>query len=72
MTSGTMIEITLNGRPREVPAGLSVTGLLRYLNLHPRLVVVERNREILRHERYDDVDVEAGDRIELVHFVGGG
>jgi sulfur carrier protein len=35
-------------------------------------VVVERNREILSRERYGEVEVEAGDVLELVHFVGGG
>jgi len=46
--------------------------LLRSLDLNPGLVVVERNREILDRDRYGEVEVEAGDRLELVHFVGGG
>ena len=36
------------------------------------MVVVERNGDILRRERYPEVEVEAGDVLELVHFVGGG
>ena len=46
--------------------------MLAELGLHPRLVVVERNREILDRERYGAVEVQAGDALELVHFVGGG
>jgi len=36
------------------------------------MIVVELNRDILEHDRYDDVPVSEGDSIELVHFVGGG
>jgi thiamine biosynthesis protein ThiS len=49
-----------------------VRSLLESLDLHPGLVVVERNKEILDREEYENVRVEAGDMLELVHFVGGG
>lgn len=64
--------VTINGDGREVPAGLSVAGLLEHLGLRPQLVVVEHNREILERARYREVAVQAGDTLELVHFVGGG
>ena len=67
-----MIEVTVNGDVREVEPGLSVTQLLERLGLQPRLVVVEHNREILDRARYDGTPVQAGDSLELVHFVGGG
>lgn len=66
------ITITLNGEERRVPAGLTVRGLLGHLELNERMVVVERNREIVRRGRYEEVQVSEGDTIELVHFVGGG
>lgn len=66
------ITITLNGEERRVPAGLTVRGLLGHLELNERMVVVERNREIVRRGRYEEVPVSEGDTIELVHFVGGG
>ena len=66
------IRVHLNGEDRDVPAGLTVRGLLESLALEPRLVVVERNREILSRTRYDEVQVREGDTLELVHFVGGG
>ncbi len=66
------ISIRLNGRPRDVEAGLTVQALLESLDLRPELVVVERNREILTRDRYATEPVEAGDVLELVHFVGGG
>ena len=66
------IRIRVNGDERDVPAGLSVPGLLAHLDLNPRMVVVERNGEILRRDALDAAPVEPGDAYELVHFVGGG
>jgi len=67
-----MMEIWINGEERTVDEGRTVAELLRSLDLNPGLVVVERNREILDRARDGEVEVEAGDRLELVHFVGGG
>lgn len=72
MTGTEPITVTLNGKERRVPHGLTVTDLLEELGLNPGLVVVERNREILERARYGEIRVEAGDVLELVHFVGGG
>lgn len=71
-TEAAAVQIEVNGDGREVPAGLHVAALLEHLDLHPRMVVVERNGNILRREALDSVPVEPGDRFELVHFVGGG
>lgn len=71
-TETTRVSIRLNGEGREVPAGLSVEALLAHLELHPRMVVVEHNGEILRRDGYGAVPVRDGDSLELVHFVGGG
>lgn len=70
-TGGT-ITVTVNGEEREIPAGQNVKAFLESLDLHPGMVVVERNREILDRDRYGEVTVEQGDLLELVHFVGGG
>lgn len=69
---GRTIDVTVNGEERRVATGLTVTGLLRSFGLHPGLVVVERNREILPRSSYEETTVEEGDVLELVHFVGGG
>lgn len=66
------ITIRLNGKDREVAADITVSGLLDHLGLVPGMVVVERNREILARESYPAVRLSEGDRLELVHFVGGG
>jgi thiamine biosynthesis protein ThiS len=70
--SSEMIQVHINGSARAVPAGLSVVGLLEHLSLHPGMVVVEQNGEILRRDALGGAVVAAGDSLELVHFVGGG
>jgi thiamine biosynthesis protein ThiS len=66
------IRVTVNGEEREVRRGLTVASFLESIGLHPGLVVVERNREILDRSRYGAVEIGDGDVLELVHFVGGG
>ncbi len=70
--NASQITIQLNGEPREIPAGLSLRGLLETLALDPRKVAVERNLEIAPRSAYETIGVEPGDRLEIVHFVGGG
>ncbi len=68
-----MITLMVNGAPRELEPGSTVAGLLNSLRIDPRLVVVEHNRTILRdRDAYDSLDLNQGDVIEIVHFVGGG
>lgn len=66
------IAVRVNGDERRIPGGQTVTEFLESLGLHPGLVVVEHNREILDRDRYGDVVIGPGDVLELVHFVGGG
>jgi thiamine biosynthesis protein ThiS len=64
--------VSINGENREVPDGLSVTGLLGHLGIHPGRVAIERNLEILQRAQWESTRVEPGDRYEIVNFVGGG
>ena len=66
------IEIVLNGEPRGVPAGLTVAGLLAELGVDGGRVAVELNREIVRKGDWGSTEVEAGAKVEIVQFVGGG
>lgn len=65
-------EIIVNGRPRRVEEGATVASLLEGLGLKPGMIVVEHNREILPRDGYGRAGLAPGDRLELVHFVGGG
>jgi sulfur carrier protein len=50
----------------------TILSLIERYDLNPMVVIVERNKEIVRKESYEATLLEDGDRIELVHFVGGG
>ena len=66
------MEITLNGDPFVLEQPMSVTTLLARLDIDPRRVAVEHNLEIVRRQRFAEIIVNDGDRVEIVNFVGGG
>ena len=68
----TCVSLTLNGEDRSFDGPVSVDGLLQTLGLDRRKVAVERNREIVPKSAYGMTSLADGDRIEIVHFIGGG
>ena len=66
------MRVSLNGEPREFSSPLTVTGLLESLKLDPAKVAVERNLEIVPRSAYATSGIADGDRLEIVHFIGGG
>jgi thiamine biosynthesis protein ThiS len=66
------IAITLNGKPEKRPAGSTITDLLTERSLMDRLVVVEVNGQIVPRALFSSTVFNAGDTVEMVHFVGGG
>src|SRR5471032_3237245 len=66
------VEITLNGETKRLDTPTSVRGLLESLGLDPAKIAVERNLEIVPRGAYADVGIANGDRLEIVHFIGGG
>lgn len=67
-----MFKISINGEERQLESARSLETLLVDLSLDPTKVAVERNREIVPKSAYGDVTIEAGDALEIVHFIGGG
>ncbi|MBJ8106521.1 MULTISPECIES: sulfur carrier protein ThiS [Bacillus cereus group] len=67
------MNLKINGNQIEVPASVkTVAELLIHLGLDNRIVVVERNKDILQKDDHKDTSVFDGDQIEIVTFVGGG
>jgi thiamine biosynthesis protein ThiS len=66
------MQITVNGEPRATQDGATVIDLLRDLGLDGGRVAVERNLLIVPRPHWRDTKIEAGDRYEIVQFVGGG
>lgn len=71
-TTPTEVNISLNGKPASIDREFSVLDLLRAKELRPELVAVEYNRTILRREQFEATQLQDGDQVEIVHFVGGG
>ncbi len=66
------MQIVLNGENRALAPGLSVAGLLREIGIDARKVAVERNLEIVPKSAFETTTLGEGDRLEIVHFIGGG
>jgi thiamine biosynthesis protein ThiS len=66
------MNILLNGEPKEIPANLAVAGLISELGLTPERLAIEVNRRIIRRADWPSTTLAEGDKVEIVHFVGGG
>ena len=66
------MNIVLNGEARSLEAPQSLAGLVESLGLDVRKVAIERNLEIVPRSLYAATHLSDGDRIEIVHFIGGG
>lgn len=66
------MQMQVNGEQRTVPAGLTVAGLLKELDIRPDRVAIELNLAILDRSEFDRQSLQEGDRIEIISFIGGG
>jgi sulfur carrier protein len=64
--------LTINGATREFNSASSLSALLIQLNLKFDRIAVELNRELIPRDRWDATQLADGDKLEIVHFVGGG
>jgi thiazole synthase len=66
------MKISLNGEPHELAGPLTLNALLAQLGIDPRRVAVEHNLTVVKRANYDSTQIQAGDQVEIVNFVGGG
>ena len=66
------MRLTINGEVKEVAEVSTLGALIEALGLDLRKVAVERNLEIVPRTLHAETPVAEGDRIEIVHFIGGG
>jgi len=66
------MQVIINGEARSLDAPVNLQALLEKLGLDGRKVAIERNLEIVPHSIYRQTCLQDGDRIEIVHFIGGG
>jgi sulfur carrier protein len=66
------LQIQLNGENHELAATSTLEDLVRELSLTPQRVAIELNESVIRREQWAGTILHDGDRVEIVHFVGGG
>lgn len=67
------MHLVINGKDHDdLPEGLTVTGLIAHLGLPERKIAVERNREVVPKSVYNETVLENHDKLEIIHFIGGG
>jgi len=68
-----IVQVQINGEPREFSGrALRLSELVERLSLAPQRIAVEVNRQIVRRADWEQTEVSDGDKVEIVHFVGGG
>ena len=66
------MKLIVNGEDREFSSISTVSALLVQLGMKPDRVAIELNRDLLSRDRWDKTKLSEGDKLEIVHFVGGG
>ena len=66
------MKLQLNGEPRDFPDGLTLAALVQHLDMKADRVAVELNLEIVPRANWAGTHLKEGDKLEIVHFVGGG
>lgn len=64
--------LTINGEERNFDDGITLAGLVEKLGMKQDRVAVELNRDIVQRDKWAATQLNTGDRLEIVHFVGGG
>ena len=66
------MKLTINGQDREFGSAFTVSTLIAQLGMKPDRVAIELNRELVPRDRWPSTQLAEGDKLEIVHFVGGG
>ena len=66
------MRVFINGETKEIDEEVNLTELLKNLSLPQERIAVELNKEVVRKKDWETIRVKDADKIEIVHFVGGG
>ncbi len=66
------IKINLNGRPLSVPLGTTVYKVIKKIKAQPKKIAIELNMKIINKKTINKIFLKNNDRLEIVHFIGGG
>ncbi len=66
------MQITINGKPEEIPAGVTIHELIERKQISSLHIVIEYNKKIAKRDTWSDTVLSDGDTLEILKFVGGG
>ena len=66
------IKIKINGKVKTINQNVNLSNLLRILRIPIKKVAIELNQEIIDKKKLKNIKIQNGDKIEIVHFIGGG
>ncbi|MBA1202820.1 sulfur carrier protein ThiS [Pseudomonas capeferrum] len=66
------MEVEINGVAQLLPAGINLAQLLIQLQLQERRLAIEYNHDVVPRSEYAELRLQQGDRLEIVHAIGGG
>ncbi len=66
------MNLTINGEERDFTSITTLSELVAQLGMKPDRVAIELNHELIRRDRWAETKLSGGDKLEIVHFVGGG
>ncbi len=66
------IKIKLNGKEKQIPKDFKINKLINDLKIPIKKVAIELNQEILDKKKLNKIKLKKNDKIEIVHFIGGG
>ena len=72
MNNLNVAKIQLNGDPYEIDTGTNLNELLNKLKIQKNKVAIEVNGEIVEKNKYPNLILNKNDKVEIVHFIGGG
>ena len=66
------MKVFINGETREIQNEINLSELLKQLSLPSERIAIELNKEVVRRKNWENIQIKDADKIEIVHFVGGG
>ena len=72
MNNANVAKIQLNGDPYEISGRTNLNELLNKLKIQKNKVAIEVNGEIVQKDKYENLVLNKDDKVEIVHFIGGG
>lgn len=67
-----MIQVKVNGEMQEVPETVTLDRFLELFSFPMQRIAVELNNEVIRRTDWPETTINNGDKVEIIHFVGGG